>query len=547
MIFEAPLLLLFAPLLAIAFGALAWMARRRRIRLAAAWSRALGAAARARGRRVPLVLALVALLAGIALAGPRGGRARVTAESHALNMVIAVDISRSMLAEDVAPSRLQRAVRECRRLVQDLQGDRIGLIAFAGRSYILTPLTVDGSSVQMYLDGLDPDLASEGGTDLTAVLHQGGQLLGGGGGGVADRVLVIFTDGEGHDTLTTAVAEAQQLKAKGIKLVLVAEGGAAPVKIPLRDSAGTLVEYKLDEQGQPVRTQRRDDVLRAVVEAADGTLITADLPDQAGAVKNLTAALKRNPTSETRLSDLLPRAWIPTLAAVVVLLALTLLLPGPALVGLAGLALISSLAQAQRPAPGDRALAAGDPVAAAKAYLDQARRGAARDTAFFDAGTAAMAARRYDVARGALAEAAKSPDPALRYRALYNLGTAALVQAGIDSSKQEELLEEAVTNLKGALLLEPASARAKWNLELALRKKPPSKSSGGGGGGGGGGGSPSGGGSQQERPVAPKPAPQGLSEAEAEQILNSMERQERATRNEQQRRFQGSAGGVKDW
>lgn len=547
MIFEAPLLLLFAPLLGLAFGALAWMARRRRIRLAAAWSRALGAAARARGRRVPLVLALVALFAGIALAGPRGGRARVTAESHALNLVIAVDISRSMLAEDVSPSRLQRAVRECRRLVQDLQGDRIGLIAFAGHSYILTPLTVDGSSVQMYLDGLDPDLASEGGTDLTAVLHQGGQLLGGGGGDVADRVLVIFTDGEGHDTLTTAVAEAQQLKAKGIKLVLVAEGGTAPVKIPLRDSAGTLVEYKLDEQGQPVRTQRRDDILRAVAEAADGTLISADLPDQAGAVKNLTAALKRNPTSETRLSDLLPRAWIPTLAAVVVLLALTLLLPGPALVGLAGLVLLSSLAQAQRPAPGDRALAAGDPVAAAKAYLDQARRGAARDTAFFDAGTAALAARRYDVARGALAEAAKSPDPALRYRALYNLGTAALIQAGIDSSKQEELLEEAVTNLKGALLLEPASARAKWNLELALRKKPPSKSSGGGGGGGGGGGSPTGGGSQQERAAAPKPAPQGLSEAEAEQILNSMERQERATRSEQQRRFQGSAGGVKDW
>src|SRR3954468_24991724 len=129
MIFEAPLLLLFAPLLAIAFGALAWMARRRRIRLAAAWSRALGSAARMRSRRAPLVLALAELLAGIARAGPRGGRAWVTAESHALNMVIAVDISRSMLAEDVAPSRLQRAVRECRRLVQDLQGDRIGLIA----------------------------------------------------------------------------------------------------------------------------------------------------------------------------------------------------------------------------------------------------------------------------------------------------------------------------------------------------------------------------------------------------------------------------------
>jgi Ca-activated chloride channel family protein len=544
MIFEAPLLLVLAPVVAVALGLLAWMARRRRLRLAAAWSRAFGAAARARGRRAPLAIGGAALLAAVALAGPRGGRARVTTESHALNLVLAVDISRSMLAEDVAPSRLQRAVRECRRLVQDLEGDRLGLIAFAGRSYILTPLTVDGGAVRMYLDGLDPDLASEGGTDLTAVLHQGGQLLGAGGQDPADRVLVIFTDGEGHDTLPGAVAEAQALRARGVKLVLVAEGGAAPVKIPIRDSLGTLVEYKLDEEGHPVETQRRDDMLRAIAEAADGTLIPADLPDQAGAVKGLVGALKRSPTSETRLADLLPRAWIPTLGAVAILLALTLLLPGPALVAVAGLALLSGVATAQRPAPGDRALAAGDPVAAARAYLKQAKAGTAKDTAFYDAGTAALAAGRYDVARGALTEAAKSADPDLRYRALYNLGTAALMQAGHDSVKQDTLLDEAVTNLKSALLLAPGSTRAKWNLELALRRKPPSS---GGGGGGGGGSPPSGGGSRQPQPAAPNPAPQGLSQAEAEQILNSMERQERSTRAEQQRRFQGSAGGVKDW
>jgi hypothetical protein len=76
--------------------------------------------------------------------------------------VIAVDVSRSMLAEDVAPSRLQRAVREARRLVEDLPGDRLGLIAFAGKSYILAPLTVDGGAVEMYLDALDPDIASGG-------------------------------------------------------------------------------------------------------------------------------------------------------------------------------------------------------------------------------------------------------------------------------------------------------------------------------------------------------------------------------------------------
>jgi Ca-activated chloride channel homolog len=541
-IFETPLLLALAPVLALTLGALAWLARRRRVRLATAWSAALGWEARRRARRGPLILALAVLAAGVALAGPRGGRTKVTVETHALNMVLAVDISRSMLAEDVAPSRLRRAVREARRLVQDVEGDRVGLLAFAGRSYIMTPLTVDGGAVRMYLDGLDPDLASEGGTSLGSVLQQGGQLLSAGGDG-ADRVLVVFTDGEGHDSLPDAVAQAQALKARGVRLVLVAEGRATPVKIPIRDSAGTLVEYKQDEDGHTVLTQRRDDMLRAIADAAEGTVVPADLPDQAGAVKSIVAALKRSPTSESRVSDLVPRAWIPALVAALILLAFTLLNPGPALAALAGIALLGGDAWAQRPTAGDLALAAGDPVRAAQAWLALAGAGVARDTAFYDAGTAALAATRYDVARRALAEAAKSPDPGLRYRALYNLGTAALVQARRDTTGRDALLEEATTNLRAALLLQPSSERAKWNLELALRERPPRS----GGGGGGGTPPPTGAGGQRPQPAQPTPGPQGLSQAEAEQILNSMERQERTSRAEQESRFRASAGGVKDW
>jgi Ca-activated chloride channel homolog len=540
-IFETPLLLALTPLLALLLGGLASAARRRRVRFATAWSAALGRRARGQVRRGPLAVGLATLCAGIALAGPRGGRAKVTAETHALNLVIAMDISRSMLAEDVSPNRLQHAVRESRRLVQDIEGDRVGLIAFAGRSYILTPLTIDGGAVRMYLDGLDPDLASEGGTSLAAVLQQGGQLLAV-GGDAADRVLVVFTDGEGHDSLPDAVLQAQALKSRGVHLVLVAEGRADPVKIPIRDSTGSLLEYKLDEQGQPVRTQRRDDILRALADAAEGTVVPADLPDQAGAVKNIVAAFKRSPISETRIADLVPRGWIPALAGVLVLLVFTFATRGAALAALAGATVLAGTVQAQRPAPGDRALAAGDPLGAAKAWLQQAGHGTARDTAFYNAGTAALEAGNFDVARGALTEAAKSADPALRYRALYNLGTAALEQARSDSTRRNALLDEATTNLRGALVLQPSSARAKWNLELALRRRPPES------GGGGGGRPPSGGGGgQRPQPAEQAPGPQGLSEAEAEQILNSMERQERATRSEQESRFRGGAGGVKDW
>ncbi len=544
MSFDAPLLLFLAPVLALAVGLGAWLARGRRIRLARRWSPALGRVARARGRWAPIVLGLVALLACLGLAGPRMGSRHIKTQTRALSLVFAVDISRSMLAEDVAPSRLQRAVREARRLIQDLEGDRLGLIAFAGRSYILAPLTVDGGAIRMYLDALDPDLASEGGSNLSSVLGQGAELLGA-TTDAADRVLVVFTDGEAHDTLPEIVTRAEALKEMGVRLIMVAEGATRPSRIPIRDSAGTVTEYKQDANGALVRTQRRDDILQAVVDAAEGTLVPSEVPDQAGAVRELMAAMKRSPSSETRTADLIPRAWIPVLAAAVLLLGYTLVRPGPALVGIAGLLLLGQSAVAQRPTEGARELAAGDPAGAAAIFLEEAKGGNARDTAFYNAGTAALEAGRLDVARGALLQATKSLDPELRYRALYNLGLVGLLGAEADTTRREEFLEDAVERLRQALLLEPSSRRAKWNLELADQRRPPPPPSGGGGGGGT---PPPSGGGQSKPESQPPPRSQSLSQSQAEQILSSMERRERATRAEQQRRLQsGSAGGVKDW
>ena len=137
-----------------------------------------------------------------------------------MSLVFAMDISRSMLAEDVAPSRLARATREARRLIQDLDGDRLGLIAFAGRSYILAPLTVDVGAIALFLDGLDPDIASQGGTSLGSVLNQARGLLSAAEEG-ADRVLIVFTDGESHDSLPEDLDQAKALGKAGIHLVLV--------------------------------------------------------------------------------------------------------------------------------------------------------------------------------------------------------------------------------------------------------------------------------------------------------------------------------------
>src|SRR5207237_440842 len=343
--------------------AAAW-ARRVRIRRAALWSeetvrRALGA-----GRLGPTALAVAAFLGVVALAGPRWGEATIVAETRALSLVIAMDISRSMLAEDASPSRLGRALREGRRLVQDLDGDRVGLLAFAGSSYILSPLSIDGSALTLYLDALDPEVASEGGTGLAGALRQGGELLRA-SSDLADRVLVVFTDGEAHDTLSAVTEQAQRLHAAGIKLILVAEGGRTPSRIPVRDEHGALLTYQRDDDGRVIQTSRRDDILGAVADAAQGTLVAADLPDQAGAVRDLVASYRRARASEARTEQGKLRAWLPLLCAVALLVTQAITRRTAALIGLALWCLLPPAAPAQQPARPARRCRAGVPRGAA--------------------------------------------------------------------------------------------------------------------------------------------------------------------------------------
>lgn len=541
MILERPLALVLLPLALLGAWWLARVARARRLALAAAWSAEAGRVAAARGRWRPALLALAALAAAAALPGPRWGRAVVTTRTSALNVVLAMDISRSMLAEDTRPSRLERALAEARRLVVESQGDRLGLIAFAGRSYILTPLTVDGSAIRLQLDAMTPDLASEGGSALGAALQQGTELLVASREG-GEKVLVVFTDGEAHDSLPAIVAAAQVARKAGVRVLLVAEGAPGGARIPLRDASGSITGWQRDEGGREVVTRRMDDVLAAVADAAGGTLVTAETGDQATAVREFLRARQRADVEESRAAELVPRAWIPLLVAALVLLTVTVRSPAGSLVGLLLLLAGGRAAEAQRPAAGERRLAGGDAATAASAYLDAARRGSARDTAFYNAGTAALAAGRRDVAAEALEAALASRDPEVRYRALYNAGFILLQQArDAEGPRRDSLLDQAAERFRESLLLSPASQRAKWNLELATRDRPPPPPPQSGGGGGGGGG-----GTSTPRPDRPPP-PGGLSQGEAEQILNSIEREERETRESQLRRRRFRPRGVRDW
>jgi len=545
MTFDAPVVLALAPLIGGAVWFAAAWARRVRIRRAALWSQETVRQALAAGRLGPTALAVAAFLGVVALAGPRWGEERIVAETRGLSVVLAVDISRSMLAEDATPNRLRRALREARRLIQDLDGDRVGLIAFAGSSYILSPLSIDGSALTLYLDALDPDMASQGGTGLAPALRQGGEVLQA-SSGLADRVLVVFTDGEAHDSLPPITAQAQRLKADGIRLILVAEGGRTPTRIPLRDDHGALQGYQKDEEGRVIESVRRDDMLGAAADAAQGTLVAADLPDQAGAVRDLVASYRRARANETRTEQSRPRAWLPLMLAVVLLVVQAASRRTAALVGLTFACLTAPGAGAQQPqlprSPAEKAWDRHDLRRARAAYLAELAARRKEDAAWYNAGTAALADSDAETAQASLAHAAASLDPDLRFRALYNLGLLALRQAEDDSAARDGRLADAERAYREALLLRPHDRAAKWNLELAVRQRGGSSknkapSSGGAGSGPSGGGTRSSGGAQG-----------GLSPAQAEQLLRSIGHEELKTRRDRTGLMRHSVEpGVKDW
>ena len=136
-------------------------------------------------------LGLASCLVGIAVAGPRWGEERNVVRSQGIDMVLALDASLSMLAQDERPSRLERMKEEVRRLRALSPGDRMGVLAFAGRSYVLSPLTVDEGALDLFLDNLDPSVVGQAGSSLARTIRQGGELLSVTNGG-ADRALVLF-------------------------------------------------------------------------------------------------------------------------------------------------------------------------------------------------------------------------------------------------------------------------------------------------------------------------------------------------------------------
>ena len=217
-----------------------------------------------------LLLVTVSLLV-LALARPQFGTRIETVRSQGQDVVVALDVSLSMLAEDVAPNRLDRARLEIMRILRRLDGDRIGLVAFAGSAFVQAPLTVDYGAAAMFLNAMDPDLISLQGTNLGEALTVALDAF---EEGTRDhRVLVIVTDGEDHEgeiegALERAVQEEVRIHTVGI-------GSLEGVPIPDIDDRGVRTGFQRDEEGNVVTTRLDEATLERVAERTGGRYFPA--------------------------------------------------------------------------------------------------------------------------------------------------------------------------------------------------------------------------------------------------------------------------------
>lgn len=300
MSFESPHLLWLAVALPIAIAVAFWLWVRRRRRVAEVLGSGpllarLGAGDLGRLPVLRLVLlAGAAASLGVAAAGPRWGVEAVEERSAAADLVLALDVSKSMLARDVAPNRLERQRVLARRILRELAGDRIGLVAFAGRAYVLSPMTVDHSALQLYLDALDPEIVSQGGSSLASAIRQATDLARGPQDGGRGSV-VLVTDGEALEEEDAVLQAADRAARVGITVHAVGVGTESGGPIPETADGTGAQGYKRGPDGEIVITRLNEDLLEAVAARTGGRYVRLD---QAGATDAIVAALRGLDRSE---------------------------------------------------------------------------------------------------------------------------------------------------------------------------------------------------------------------------------------------------------
>ena len=238
-----------------------------------------------------IVLSLAFVCLVIALVNPKLGTKLETVKREGVDIVFAIDVSKSMLAEDIAPNRLEKSKQLVTQIINNLASDRVGIIAYAGKAFPQLPITTDYGSAKMFLQSMNTDMLSSQGT----AIHEAIQLAKGYYDDDQDtnRVLIIISDGEDHGEIATKVA--QEAYEEGIRIFTIGVGNVKGGTIPEKRN-GIVVNYKKDRNGETVITRLDEDTLKDIAKEGHGSYINGS--DTAKVVEHIRDILNKMDKTE---------------------------------------------------------------------------------------------------------------------------------------------------------------------------------------------------------------------------------------------------------
>ena len=215
-----------------------------------------------------MVLCLVFACIAIALVNPKIGTKLETVKREGVDIVFAVDVSKSMLAEDIAPNRLEKSKQLVTQIINNLASDRIGIIAYAGKAFPQLPITTDYASAKMFLQNMNTDMMSSQGTAINEAINLGRTYFD--DEEQTNRVLIIISDGEDHNEEAASVAEAAH--EEGIRIFTIGVGDIKGGPIPEKRN-GVVISYKKNKEGETVITRLNEETLKNIAAEANGAYI----------------------------------------------------------------------------------------------------------------------------------------------------------------------------------------------------------------------------------------------------------------------------------
>jgi len=215
-------------------------------------------------RRFLIIIAAFFLI--ISLAMPQIGAKLTMIKRYGVDIMIAVDISSSMLAQDIKPSRIEKAKLEISSFIDKLKGDRVGILTFAGDSFMQCPLTLDYSAAKMFLSIIEPGMMPKPGTAIGGAIKTAAKSFS--RKERKHKVIVLITDGEDHDT--NPVEASNEAKREGIIIYTIGIGTKKGEPIPVMDESGKVIGYKKDKGGEVVMTKLDEEALQKIALVTDG-------------------------------------------------------------------------------------------------------------------------------------------------------------------------------------------------------------------------------------------------------------------------------------